>query len=554
MDQDPLLRMEDDMARMVPVKTPSRWANQPHPARFLKLVYTVWEAKGVNCFIVAKIVNLLVVLFVFLIILIVFGGSVSVVALQNHLAHPECPNHEANTASLFTTDCYGNLPVDTHRLATMHWGWILLIACFIPAWLLVLGRFLRKIPSLRLISTFYQEVLNIPDVTQVTWPDVVGLLIEAQAIHSMYILNGDQRFDALFVANVLTREDNFFIALYTHNIINTSLFGYIFLPYSLHWCIQKSIGATIFNDRDAIAYLQSESNRDVAEGLTRTYRFMAVITLVLSPLILVYRMALFVFCYADEWRTSPKLLTTRQWSNLAHFQLRDYCEVPAVLQERLSKSYRPASEYSTMFPSQMNAVVARFGLMVLGGITAVLLLGSVIFDEEFLTANLSSNRSVGWWLAVLLLLLVLARSFVPDEYKVFQPTAKLAEVSKHIHHYPFEWQDQADSSVTHRQFCRLFPYRVTIFIEELLSVFMTPVILAFVLPKSSLDTVKFIRDHSTIVPNIGNVCNMAMFNRSDLYVDQSLVSSSLCPHDQAIHPKMEASYINFRNYYNYNLL
>lgn len=505
--------------------------------------------------IMSRLCNLCIVLFIYTIVLILFGGPVSDHALHAHLAAPECPDGSVNAKSLFAVDCWGNRPVSFGRLRR---GWLVVTVIFAILWVMALMGLVRRLPSLFRINQFYAEALSVSDVTQHSWAEIVRRLVAAQQAHQFFRMEPDvititttaeavPEFDALFVANCLTRKDNFYIALYTHDIVDTRLFGVHFLPHSLHWCIDRCISATLFQKTDMMDSLERDKMR--ADALISMYRTIGVLALIAAPGILVYRLAMFVFRYADDLRSRPQTMTARHWSNMAMFRLRDYCEVPALLHHRLALSYKPAAEYATMFPSPMAAISARFMTIVTGGIIAVLLLGSLVYDEQFLKANLVAHRSVSWWLAMVVLAAMAFRSLIPNDYTAFQPAEKLREVAQHVHHYPPEWRNQADSKATRDSFCRLFPYRIVSVLEELASVVLTPLILIAVLPKSALATARFINAHSTFVPIIGHVCNMAMFDRDNLYRDQSCLSDSLC-RDQTTTSKMQASVVHFRQYYN----
>lgn len=536
--------------------TSSKWTHQRHGARFLRLAYDVWEARGVQCMIIARISNLLLVLFGYFIVLVVAGGPVDMSALQAHLREPECLDGRPNNASLFTTDCRGNLPISLARLKHLSKIWTTLTILVGFAWLVAAISFIRKLPSLVRMAQFYREVLGIHDVTQHTWADVVRALVVAQRKHCFYNLNTelltvqDMEFDASFIANCLTRKDNYYVALYTHDIIKTNIFGMRYLPHSLHWCIDRCLTAVLFQDGGP-GLNNCVDDEHMTQSLVRMYRMMGAITLILAPGILVYRLALYVFRYADDLRAGPQsTITTRHWSNLAMFQLRDYCEVPALLHHRLALSYKPALDYASMFPVPVLVTLAQFITMITGGIIATLLIGSVVFDEHFLKANLSATRTVSWWLAIMIIVTLVVKSYIPAEYTAFVPAEKLREIALHVHYYPPEWQTRANKAETHRSFCRLFPYRFVTFIEEIMSAIVTPVMLMFVLPTSARQTVRFVCDHSTYIPTIGHVCTMASFGQPyTVYPTSSDVGSSLCAHDGQIRAKMEASRINFTRYY-----
>jgi autophagy-related protein 9 len=59
---------------------------------------------------------------------------------------------------------------------------------------------------------------------------------------------------------------------------------------------------------------------------------------------------------------------------------------------------------------------------------------------------------------------------------------------------------------------QLYTMKLTIFIEELLSVFFTPFILYFSLPKCSERIIDFFREFTVHVDGVGYVCSFGMFD------------------------------------------
>ena len=68
-----------------------------------------------------------------------------------------------------------------------------------------------------------------------------------------------------------------------------------------------------------------------------------------------------------------------------------------------------------MFTTEPVAVVARFVSIIVGGFFFALLFIGVIFDDSFFLADLTSGRSVTWWLGVSGMVLAGCRLLIPDE-------------------------------------------------------------------------------------------------------------------------------------------
>ena len=61
-------------------------------------------------------------------------------------------------------------------------------------------------------------------------------------------------------------------------------------------------------------------------------------------------------------------------------------------------------------------------------------------------------------------------------------------------------------------FSALFPYRALLFLEELASVALTPLLLATALPRCAGAVLAFAREHSVGIQGVGDVCSLAAFD------------------------------------------
>lgn len=64
----------------------------------------------------------------------------------------------------------------------------------------------------------------------------------------------------------------------------------------------------------------------------------------------------------------------------------------------------------------------------------------------------------------------------------------------------------------HREFSLLFPLKIVSFFHEILSVFTTPLVLWFTLPRSSTQIIDFFREFTIHVDGLGYVCSFAVFD------------------------------------------
>eukprot|EP00798_Chlamydomonas_sp_ICE-L_P001262 gene1262-32610_t len=77
---------------------------------------------------------------------------------------------------------------------------------------------------------------------------------------------------------------------------------------------------------------------------------------------------------AERLYSHPGSMSSRRWSPLARWMLREYNELPHYIDNRLNASHEAAVKYIAQFPSHTLASVARFVAFVTGSFAALLLL------------------------------------------------------------------------------------------------------------------------------------------------------------------------------------
>merc|ERR1711871_363386 len=118
-----------------------------------------------------------------------------------------------------------------------------------------------------------------------------------------------------------------------------------------------------------------------------------------------------------------------------------------------------------------------------------------------------------WYLAVFSAVLAASRSLTPHGNRKFDPVSAMEKVTKHTHFLPSEWRGGGSASYrTRSQFLELFQFKLVLFFNDLIGVFLTPFILAFWLPTRANKIVEFIRDYTTFVDGLGAVCVFSLFD------------------------------------------
>jgi len=77
---------------------------------------------------------------------------------------------------------------------------------------------------------------------------------------------------------------------------------------------------------------------------------------------------------------------------------------------------------------------------------------------------------------------------------------------------PKRWRGKENSELVRREFETLFQYTIIMLLEEMASIFITPYLLIFEVPKRVDDILRFISDFTIYVDGVGDVCSLSMFD------------------------------------------
>ncbi|KAG0188738.1 autophagy protein atg9 [Apophysomyces sp. BC1034] len=156
--------------------------------------------------------------------------------------------------------------------------------------------------------------------------------------------------------------------------------------------------------------------------------------------------------------------------------------------------------------------MARFVAFVTGSFAGVLALLSLFDSEALVNFEITSNGTVLFYLGLFGTAFAVSRGMIPDEHLVFEPEVLLKEVVEQTHYLPFEWRGKLHTDEVRAQFCQLFDYKISLFVQELLSVIFTPLVLWFSLPACAEQIIDFFREFTVHVDGLGHVCSFAQFD------------------------------------------
>jgi autophagy-related protein 9 len=528
-----------------------RWRHQRNVDRFFQRAYDYYRGKGYQCIVTACILDLLTILLVLWMLLFVMV-CVDYQAMFDRFKKGYC-GYNGNLVSILGADCNGRRAIDFHRLATMHGIVYFFLALIALCWMHRAALTLSRIPALSEMKKFFHQVLDIDDrsLQTITWETVLTRLSKAQSDCELSITV--KELNELQITNMIMRKTHFIIGLFNEDIIDLNvnlpfLGKMICLPWSLEYSLTMIL-ASLFKENSVLQEIKSNNlieHQRLAATLRWYFRMAGVLNLLLAPAVLIYRIV--VFCLtAGEMRAT---LSANTWSRYALWKLRNYCEVDHIFRHRLNKAYKPAAEYTSMFSSALAAVIARFLKFALTLFVVLTITGSFIFDDEFLLADLFWGRSVGWWSATFGVIIGGCQILIPNATLVYEPVKKMREIANSTHYLPDNWKKSEKQLDAVAEFGSFYQNKlVTLCIEILGIVFLTPKLLFFTLPDQALNIVLFYRRNVADFPGVGDVFAEAMLYRKEAKLDGhgSVLDSDIAFTRQTLRRRLGAQAAEARN-------
>ncbi|KAJ3985416.1 putative transmembrane protein [Lentinula detonsa] len=533
------------------------WVNVYNLDAFLQEVYLYYEGKGIYSIALSRGLNLLTVGFV-------IGFSTFLMGCIDYSRiHPD---KQMKLSEAIVDRCVSKFSGFTllfFILFTAFYAWQ--IATF------VLG-------VMRLVDmyNFYTHLLKIPDadIQTISWPEVVrriGMIREENpltAISSKRVNTNDTttaKLDAHDIANRIMRQENYLIALFNKDLLDLrvplplALKRFAsqdqgkskgkMLTQALEWNIRFCLMEYLFDKHGRVrkSFLRSKNRATLIEGLRRRFVFMGILNAIFAPFIVLYLLMYSFFRYFEEYHKDPSTIGGRRYTSYAQWKFREFNELPHLFIRRLDESYPLANVYIGQFPNEKMTIIMRFVAFIAGSFAAVLFLATVFDPDVFVHLEITPHRTVVFYLAVFGSVLAVARGMIPDDNRVFDPEMLMTEVITYTHYMTDEWKGQLHSKKVHQDFGELFAMKIMIFVEELLSVVLTPFVLWFSLPDCAPAVIDFFREFSVHVDGRGYVCSFAEFNferhgnvkfgAPNPIKDQRMLSNE---------GKMEKSFLNFK--------
>ncbi|KAL5230463.1 hypothetical protein ABZP36_029239 [Zizania latifolia] len=359
------------------------------------------------------------------------------------------------------------------------------------------------------------------DIQTISWPRVVEKVVLLQKSRQLCVVKDLTEHDIIMR---IMRKENYLIGMVNKGIValpipcclpgvgptvSSCIQGkksYLMLPKTLEWTLNWCIFQTMFDRKFCVRkdFLTSPSS------LKKRLVFMGIAMLLLSPCLVIFPLVYLFLRYAEEFYNHPSTASSRRWSNLSRWILREYNEVDHFFKHRLNTSSVHSLNYFKQFPTPLISIIAKFISFVSGGLAGILLILGFL-GESILEGHVF-GRNLLWYIIVFGTVATVSRKVVVDELQVIDPEGAMAFVVQHTHYMPKRWRGKENSELVRREFESLFQYTIMMLLEEMASIFITPYLLILVVPKRVDDILRFISDFTIYVEGVGDVCSLSLFD------------------------------------------
>ncbi|KAG6003843.1 autophagy protein atg9 [Claviceps maximensis] len=529
-----------------------RWVNISNLDSFMRDVYDYYEGGGLLCILCSNALWLLETLFV----------AVLLTFLTQCVDYSRIPGSKS-LSQVVVKQC-------TRRMS-FTWSFGIWLYSFFFIWKSV--QYFFELRRLMHIRNFYIHLLAIPeqDMQTISWQDVVARIMILRDDNPKTATNiprnirrfigsqSKERLDAHDIANRLMRKENFLIAMINKDIIDLSLplpfiKGKQLFSKTMEWYLHYCILDMAFNEFGQVRqdFLRADKRSVLSHKLRQRLYFAGILNLIFAPVVLAYVVIVYFFTYYNEYQKDPKLAAARKYTALAEWKFREFNELPHIFYERLHMSIPFATHYIDQFPKRMTEEFARSISFMSGALTAILAVCTILDSELFLGFEITHDRTVLFYLGIFGGIWAITRGMVSEDAIVFNPEFALRNVIEYTHFMPDHWRERLHSFEVKKEFSELYKMKVVIFLEEILGIITTPMLLLFALPKCAERITDFFREFTVHVDGLGYVCSFAVFDfkkgigqtdhrRRERDVREDYYSTK--------HGKMAASYYGFLDNY-----
>lgn len=193
--------------------------------------------------------------------------------------------------------------------------------------------------------------------------------------------------------------------------------------------------------------------------------------------------------------------------------IREYNELPHLLGERISHSYKYANLYMDLFPTTWMQLVFKILAFFSGSLLTVLFVVGLLTDSGYLfTIEICGGRSLAWLVSVLASIYGVCKVSIASEIHPYTADECMEKMERHIH---FDFRDSKSSAQSweaYEKFSHFFQPIMMQLAMEIVSVVLNPFLFIVVLPFKSELIVEFVSRNSAQVQDLGWICSFSLFD------------------------------------------
>lgn len=486
---------------------------------FFERLYSYYCEKGLRCIIIKWIVEILNVIF-----MICFIAFFLLFVDWNALLNAKC-GMEAVESGEKPCDLAKEV-IKQNPLVPFTLTKVTIVGSMIILALYGLFNFLKffvQFKNMVKIRHFYYNSLNVTDreIQTTPWPKILEKVVQLQKSQQLCVVKD---LSAHEVIMRIMRKENYLIGMLNKGVlafpisswiagagpaVNSRTNGrkhHLILPKTLEWTLNWCIFQNMFDSKFCV-------RRDFLTNSTLLKKRLMVVGVgmfLLAPCIMIFMLVYHFLRHAEQFYNHPSIASSRRWSNLSKWIFREFNEVDHLFKHRINSSVANASNYIKQFPSPLITIIAKFISFVSGGFAAILIIIGIL-DESLLEGQVF-GRNLFWYAAVFGTVTAISRAAVTDELQVLNPEGAMSLVVQQTHYMPKKWRGRENSDSVRVEFETLFQYTGMMLVEEMASIFVTPYLLIFVVPKRVDDILRYISEFSVYVEGVGHVCSLSLFD------------------------------------------
>ncbi|CAA7038394.1 unnamed protein product [Microthlaspi erraticum] len=523
---------------------------------FFERLYSYYRDKGLWCIIVKWAVELLSLGFI-----ICFSGFFLLYVDWHGLKNAKCGMDAVESGTKpcdLVKEAIHLHPLTPFTLTTaIIVGYLALFSVY---WIFCFLRFFAQLKDTLDFRHFYYNSLHVTDkeILTMPWETVLEKVVQLQSSQCLCVVKDLSAHD---IVMRLMRKENYLIGMLNKGLLSFPISHWIpgagpvaksapdgtryhlvltkTLEWTLNWCILQSMFDCNFRvRRDFVSNPTTLKKRLFVVGLAM---------LLLSPFLVIFMLVYLFLRHAEQFYNHPSTASSRRWSNLSKWLFREFNEVDHLFKHRINSSVEHASEYLNQFPSPIISIIAKFVSFVSGGFAAVLII--IAFLEESLLEGHVFGRNLFWYAAVFGAITAISRAAVSDELLVLNPVGTMSTVVQHTHYMPKRWRGKENKDEVRLELETLFQYTGMMLLEEIASIFITPFLLMFVVPKRVDDILQFIRNYTVDIEGVGNVCSFSAFDFESHGNIRYASPRNVSREQRSSQGKMEKSFLSFQSSY-----